>query len=147
MFVSCQDGSSRPDASHRLQRCTVVHGQQGNAMNCLWGFFVLFWGRSIIRDCWVGVWFKKSGVCFQEAQYKHSVKSYSLESMTGLLLIGAKGLWLIIIFMRLQWQSGSDLDFSLNVLMRALELREIKGDTVREIWGRDITRICHRPLG
>lgn len=49
--------------------------------------------------------------------------------------------------MKLQRQSGSDLDFSLNVLMRALELRKIKGDTVLEIWGRDITHICHRPLG
>lgn len=49
--------------------------------------------------------------------------------------------------MRLERQSGSDLDFSLNVLMWALQLKNIKGDTVLEIWGRDISHICHRPLG
>lgn len=51
--------------------------------------------------------------------------------------------------MRLRRQSGSDLDFSLslNMLIQALESRNIKGDKVLEIWGRDITHICHGPLG
>lgn len=49
--------------------------------------------------------------------------------------------------MRPERRSGSDLDFSLNVLIRALQLENIKRDTVLEIWGRDISHICHRPLG
>lgn len=44
-------------------------------------------------------------------------------------------------------QSGSDLDFSLNVLMRAPESKNIKGDRVLEIWDRDITRIRHSSPG
>ena len=50
--------------------------------------------------------------------------------------------------MRLQRQRGCDLDFSLNVLMWGpRSQRNIKGDTVLEIWGRDITHIRYTPLG
>lgn len=104
----------------------------------------LFCVRCAIRERWVGVG--------RGGKHKQFLKSRPwiygpCTTMLGLLLIRGKRLWLIILFMRLQRQSGSDLDFSLNVLMRAPESRNIKRDTVLEIWGRDITHIRHRPLG
>lgn len=141
------------NASHHLLGCISPHNQQEKlVVGC-----VLFF--SMFSKCHQGVVGGHMGkrkikkwVCFKESSTNTVWRSSSLESwpcatILCLLLIRAKRDWLIIIFMRLQRQSGSDLDFSLNVLMRALELRKIKGDTVLEIWGRDIIHICHRPLG
>lgn len=97
----------------------------------------------------IGEWMGRSGGHNINGYWKASFifMGNTLRTTTpGLLLIPAKRLWFIIIFMRLRWQSDSDLDFFSQCAHESPWVREYqRGHGPGDLWQRHRPHPSHTP--